>query len=146
MKKKVIIFYLAIGISILAIIFAAWLFRDQELLSRGVFPLVKDVGVTGRDITVNGVFLVSDSSMGVAYTRYSADYRDETLFIKIRGRDALIPNEKAGFFDITIPNRYGNIKAIYLWGGSEDESLMIWPVNETDKQPQPPPQELEVAP
>jgi hypothetical protein len=85
-----------------------------------------DRNVTDKKITVSGTF----GESAKAYTGYSTQYNNEKLYIKIRSTIALgyLPFlKKSGDFIISIPNKNGEIKEVYLQGDNPSENVLIWP-------------------
>lgn len=62
---------------------------------------------------------------------YDVYYKDKALYVKVRGTlpiDLLFLSTCDG--NVSIPNKYGEINAIYLAGDNPSENVRIWPKTE----------------
>jgi hypothetical protein len=124
MKKKMLILLSMVGLFIIMLFFS-----DTTVALEYIG--ITNITVTDKNIMIAGY--VGDpgySGPSIAYSGYTAEYRNGNLFVKFKSRDAILSN---GFsdFNISIPNKYNGIKAVYLWRGNQTEKIMIWPENKT---------------
>ena len=83
---------------------------------------ISNIGVSDKKIDLSGSF----SASAIFYRGYSVDYRDENLYISLKG-NVFNTTNSSGEFNISIPNKYGKIKEIYLEGATPTEKVLIWP-------------------
>lgn len=127
MKKKMLYVF---GSIILVIIGVAG-FVMFNMTHFTVLPSViaiRSIEISSKVIDVSGYF--SASSLWSA--GYKTEYSNENLYIRIIG-SGINYSHLNGDVNLSIPNNYGNIKAVYLVGG-QDGGVMIWPDNKTLRQ------------
>ena len=86
---------------------------------------IRTVDVSPKVINISGNFVAS----AVWLVGYKTEYSDENLYVRIIG-SSINYYHLNGAINLSIPNIYGNIKAVYVVGGS-DGGVMIWPDNKT---------------
>ena len=82
---------------------------------------VKDVDASDNKVTLKGTFMDS----AIKYKGYTAEYKNEELYIKIKG--GLISFSKTKEINISIANSYGKIKGVYLQDDTPSGNILIWP-------------------
>ena len=82
---------------------------------------VSAVNVSDSKITLKGTF--TDSA--ILYKGYKAEYKNSTLYIKIKGGLFSFSNSKD--LNLSIINKYGKIKEIYLQDDSSSGNVLIFP-------------------
>ena len=120
MKKMFIATLLIVGLILVGI--AVFIFMMSNVTIASSTMSVRSIEVSDRAIDLKLDF----SASGLQYKGFVTEYRDDSLFIKINGT-------YIGFFasdpssGISIPNSYGEIKAIYLSDGADEKnSRRIW--------------------
>ena len=109
------------AVVILVVIY--YLFRGTTESPHWIGIMNQDI--SDKEISLQGTFAESAK----AYRGYSVHYNTEILYIKIRSSIAIdIPPflSRSGDFNITIPNKFGEIKEIYLEGNNPSENKLIW--------------------
>ncbi len=84
---------------------------------------ITNIDVTDNFINVKGEF----NGSAVWYEGYKTKYDNGNLYITILGLK-LAPASK-GSINISIPNNFGKIDAIYLTGDRNNDDILIWPKN-----------------
>jgi len=115
MKKILLIGFLISGVIIIGVLF---------LIFQNVQPsaiAVESVNISDNNIDVKGTLVASH----LFYRGFETDYHDETLYITIKGSIVKLP-KASGDFSISLPNKYGKIKVVYLKAGTPTENIIIW--------------------
>ncbi len=114
-----------IKIMCIAILLAAVVGGVSIMLYRYVISpqnmMVHKVNVSDSYINLKGIPLGS----AVQYKGCKTEYKDGILYVTIYG--GLFSFRKNGFTNISIKNRYGDIKEIYLKGKPSSSTELIWP-------------------
>lgn len=106
-----------LGIIIIGLV--VFLLSSSTIHPNNVF--IKEVNVSDSQVTLKGTFIESARQ----YKGYKIDYKNEGLYIKIKG--ALLSFSKTKEIDISIANKYGRIEKIYLQGDTLSVNKRIWP-------------------
>ncbi len=91
---------------------------------------IVDINVSDSKIDLKGMFSFSGP---LSYKGYTAEYKNEALYIKIKGGLILFPPSPssdpglAPVINISMKNTYGNVKKIYLQGDSVSDNILIYP-------------------
>lgn len=82
---------------------------------------VMDVTATDSKIDLKGSF----TNSSLQYKGYTAEYKNEILYISIKG--GLVSFSKPKDMNISMENTYGKIKEIYLQGDTASDNVLIYP-------------------
>lgn len=80
------------------------------------------VSVTKEHIKISG----SSASSAIGYTGYEVESNNGVLYFTIKGSLQDTPFSRIRPFDISMPNTYGNITAIYIRGANPSEDKLVW--------------------
>ncbi|MEA2088859.1 MAG: hypothetical protein U9O55_03415 [Patescibacteria group bacterium] len=108
----------------------------------GVFiliPKVFRIHVVTDKINISSIIISDDvinlkidfgGNSGAMFSGYKTEYRNSTLYINVYWTYLRVLMK--GYGDISIPNTYDNIDAIYFQGSNSEDKRLIW--SETDQK------------
>lgn len=82
---------------------------------------ISKVDVQSDFITLNG----SLAGSAMWHNGYKVTFKDSALYVDIMVSPVQLPG-RTGDIVVSIPNKYGTVKKIYLTGHNSEEDKMIW--------------------
>jgi hypothetical protein len=123
--KKIMLYILAIIIFLIVGVGGFVIFNITHFTVSPSVIAIRSVDVSPKAISVSGDFMAS----AIWSVGYKTQYSDQNLYIRIIGSSINYSHLNGGI-NLSVPNTYGNIKAVYMVGGPEG-GVMIWPDNKT---------------
>ncbi|HTX87163.1 MAG TPA: hypothetical protein VMC41_03840 [Candidatus Nanoarchaeia archaeon] len=121
--KKIMLYILIIVIFFVVVAGSFAIFNMVHFTVSPNIVAIRSVDVSPKAINISGDFVAS----AVWLAGYKTQYSDDNLYIRIIGSSINYYHLNGGV-NLSIPNTYGNIKAVYIVGGA-DGGVMIWPDN-----------------